>query len=234
MSRTCTILPQTTSLHHAFSLLRKGYPDLPFSVQSHGKPFRSASRVITDALVQTTLEKLSTLPKNRIVVLMPWRAGLAFAEPFGEYGIDRFYHVSARRDEETLQTMVDYENGDLHPDDTVIIADPMLATGNTSVDSMKRMAKQGIPPDHIILTTIIAAPEGIAAARKFAPSVEIIVGALDEKLDANGFIVPGLGYFGDKYFADMNAEETNRFLQELQLPKKAKEKLRQRFASHTK
>ena len=74
MSRTCTILPQTTSLHHAFSLLRKGYPDLPFSVQSHGKPFRSASRVITDALVQTTLEKLSTLPKNRIVVLMPWRA----------------------------------------------------------------------------------------------------------------------------------------------------------------
>ncbi|PIP64990.1 uracil phosphoribosyltransferase [Candidatus Peregrinibacteria bacterium CG10_big_fil_rev_8_21_14_0_10_49_16] len=226
----CSILSRTPSLQQACALLRYGYPDLPCKEQTHGQPFRSAAQVITDTLAQKTMEELSGIPKKKIVLLMPWRAGLAFAESFRKQGIDRFYHISARRNEETLQTIVDYEEGDILPQDTVIIADPMLATGNTVLDSVKRIEEKDIPSDRTVVVSLIAAPEGIAAVQNHSAAIRILLGVLDEKLDDKGFIVPGLGDFGDKYFADMNAKETDIFLQELQLPKKAKEKLRQRFA----
>jgi len=83
-------------------------------------------------------------------------------------------------------------------DKTIIIADPMLATGKSMVDTIKQLVTQYGVPKKICLLAIIAAPEGIAYIENNVPQhVELWCGAIDEKLDDKAYIVPGLGDAGD-------------------------------------
>ena len=80
----------------------------------------------------------------------------------------------------------------------VIVVDPMLATGNSSVAAIDRLKKEGA--QDIRLLCLLAAPEGVARMKEAHPNVPIFTASLDEKLNEQGYIVPGLGDAGDRMF----------------------------------
>ena len=80
----------------------------------------------------------------------------------------------------------------------VIAVDPMLATGNSSVAAIDRLKKEGA--QDIRLLCLLAAPEGVARMKEAHPNVPIFTASLDEKLNEQGYIVPGLGDAGDRMF----------------------------------
>lgn len=80
----------------------------------------------------------------------------------------------------------------------VIVLDPMLATGGSAVDSISKLKDCGVKS--IKFMCIIAAPEGIKALTSAHPDIEVYCAALDEKLNENAYIVPGLGDAGDRIF----------------------------------
>ncbi len=80
----------------------------------------------------------------------------------------------------------------------VFVVDPMLATGGSAVAAINFLKQHGCK--NIIMMNIIGAPEGVAAVQKAHPDVEIYLAALDERLNENAYIVPGLGDAGDRIF----------------------------------
>lgn len=80
----------------------------------------------------------------------------------------------------------------------VFVVDPMLATGGSAVAAINFLKQHGCK--NIIMMNIIGAPEGVAAVQKAHPDVEIYLAALDEKLNENAYIVPGLGDAGDRIY----------------------------------
>ena len=108
-------------------------------------------------------------------------------------------HIGLYRDEETLQPVEyfcklpqDIEERD------VIVVDPMLATGGSAADAITLLKKRGAR--NIKLMVLIAAPEGLKAVMNEHPDVDIYTASVDEKLNENGYIVPGLGDAGDRLF----------------------------------
>ena len=108
-------------------------------------------------------------------------------------------HIGMYRNEETLKpvkyyykTPSDIENRE------VIILDPMLATGGSGIDAITMLKESGAKK--IKFLCIIAAPEGLKKMQEIHPDVEIYCATIDEKLNENGYIVPGLGDAGDRIF----------------------------------
>lgn len=212
-------------LIQAFAKLRFGYPELPYSEQTKGREFRQNADLIIDQIAEETMADLNP---SEVVVLMPWRAGLAFAQAYRKRGVTRFFHINAKRNEKSLKTEVDYHNGKIFPADTVIIADPMLATGNTAFDSIDRILEQGVSPENIIMNAVVAAPIGVRKV-KINPRSKVIVGMLDQNLNSHGYIVPGLGDFGDKYFYEYSHYELSNLAINLNLDEETRKRLFMRF-----
>jgi len=108
-------------------------------------------------------------------------------------------HIGMYRDEETLQPHEYYCK--LPPDiqdRLIVVVDPMLATGGSSIDAISQIKSYG--GKHIKFLCVIAAPEGIEALTKAHPDVEVYCANVDEKLNENAYIVPGLGDAGDIIF----------------------------------
>lgn len=84
-------------------------------------------------------------------------------------------------------------------EDTVIIVDPMIATGSTLIEVISELKKYG-EPKRIIVAGILGAPEGISKIKEKFPDVEIFVGKVDRELNEDGYILPGLGDAGDRAF----------------------------------
>ena len=107
--------------------------------------------------------------------------------------------VGMYRDEETLEPVEYYcKVPDQLEDRLVIAVDPMLATGNSSVAAITRLKESGA--QEIRLLSLLAAPEGVARMQEVHPEVTVFTAALDEKLNEQGYIVPGLGDAGDRMF----------------------------------
>ncbi len=107
--------------------------------------------------------------------------------------------VGLYRDEKTLQPVTYFEK--LVPDirqRKAMILDPMLATGGTLIATIDMLKKAGC--QDIIGIFLVAAPEGIEKLRQAHPDVDIYVAAVDERLNGDGYILPGLGDAGDKIF----------------------------------
>lgn len=108
-------------------------------------------------------------------------------------------HIGMYRDEETLQP---HEYYCKLPSDIqerlVVVVDPMLATGGSAIDAISQIKSYGAT--HIKFLCLIAAPEGVAALTEAHPDVEIYCANVDERLNENGYIVPGLGDAGDRIF----------------------------------
>ena len=91
------------------------------------------------------------------------------------------------------------------PDDIasryVLLLDPMLATGESAARATRILINEyNVKEDHIIFVNVICAPEGMMAYSKMFPKVKLITGSIDENLNENRHICPGLGDFGDRYF----------------------------------
>jgi uracil phosphoribosyltransferase len=103
------------------------------------------------------------------------------------------------RDHATLKPVEYYAK--LPPDiaqRSAIVADPMLATAGTAIAAIGQLKKAGVA--RLCMVAALAAPEGVAALAAAHPDVPLFVAAVDERLDANGYIVPGLGDAGDRLF----------------------------------
>ena len=108
-------------------------------------------------------------------------------------------HIGMYRNEETLEPVEYYCKlpNDINERE-VFVLDPMLATGGSACDAIGQIKKRGAK--HIKFIGLVAAPQGLKALHEAHPDVDIYVGALDEKLNDNGYIVPGLGDAGDRIF----------------------------------
>ena len=147
-------------------------------------------------LAQTTGTRLVG-PPLLVTVL---RAGLGMVEqaqvllPEASVGF-----VGVARDEETALPTQYLES---LPDDLrgrrVIVLDPMLATGGSMVHAIGLLQRRGA--DDIVVVCVVAAPEGVAALGKAAPNARLFTAAVDDGLDGNAYIVPGLGDAGDRQF----------------------------------
>ncbi|MGL5616904.1 MAG: uracil phosphoribosyltransferase [Sarcina sp.] len=146
----------------------------------------------------TTKSKILAGKKMAIVPIL--RAGLGMVDgmlkliPAAKVG-----HIGLYRDEETLQPV---EYFCKLPQDIaereVIVVDPMLATGGSAIDAIMLLKQKGAR--YIRLMCLIGSPEGVKAVVEAHPDVDVYVGAIDEKLNENGYIVPGLGDAGDRLF----------------------------------
>ncbi len=138
---------------------------------------------------------------DKDVILVPiLRAGLGMVEgvssmiPSATIG-----HVGLYRDEETLEPKEYYSKFPENINEaTVIVLDPMLATGGSAAAAIDMVKRKGAK--EILFIGLVGAPEGVANLHKLHPDVHIFLAALDEKLNENGYIVPGLGDCGDRLF----------------------------------
>ncbi|NBQ97796.1 MAG: uracil phosphoribosyltransferase [Microbacteriaceae bacterium] len=149
-----------------------------------------------------TVAKGVRLSRPRPIIIPVLRAGLGMLEgivkllPTAEVGF-----LGIKRNEETLQP---YTYANRLPDDLtgrqVFIIDPMLATGGTLIDSIDYVFDRGAT--EVTCICLLGAPEGLAAVKEHVGdrNVQIVLGALDEKLNEHGYIVPGLGDAGDRLY----------------------------------
>ena len=145
-------------------------------------------------------------PARRVTLVPVLRAGLALMEPALRLLPEstRVGFLGMARDETTLEPKFYLERlpGDLAADE-VIVLDVMLATGGSAVAAVDAVTTAGAT--RIRLACLVAAPEGVARVHRAHPGVAITVGALDERLDDKGFIVPGLGDAGDRLYGEPTA-----------------------------
>ncbi len=140
------------------------------------------------------------LAGKKLAIVPILRAGLGMVDgmlqliPAAKVG-----HIGLYRNPETLEPVEYYCKLPADCEEReVFVVDPMLATGGSSVAAIRMLKDKGVK--HIRFLCIIAAPEGVERMKKEHPDVDIYIGALDEKLNDHGYIVPGLGDAGDRIF----------------------------------
>lgn len=157
---------------------------------------------LSDVEIETPICKtvVKELSGKKMAIVPILRAGLGMVDgmltliPAAKVG-----HIGLYRDPETLKPVEYYCKLPADcADREVFVVDPMLATGGSSVAAIRMLKEKGCKNIHFMC--IIAAPEGIQAMKVAHPDVDIYVGALDEKLNDHGYIVPGLGDAGDRIF----------------------------------
>lgn len=154
--------------------------------------------------LETPITKMIGKRTKQGVALIPiLRAGLGMVDALMDLiPSARIGHIGLYRNEETLEPVEYYCKV---PTDIaerqVLVLDPMLATGGSAVDAITLIKRRGAK--NIKFVCIIASPQGVATLRKAHPDVDIYCGALDEKLNEKGYIVPGLGDAGDRLFGTL-------------------------------
>jgi uracil phosphoribosyltransferase len=194
-------------IHHKLSLIR--------SENTSTKDFRQTVSEIGGLMAYEVTRDLKTVEievktpiavaKTRVlandVVIVPiLRAGLGMVEgimnliPTAKVG-----HIGLYRDEKTLETHEYYAKfPDTIAKSTVMIVDPMLATGGSLLRAIELVKATGAKD--IIYVGLVGAPDGVKKVIEKHPDVSIFLAALDEKLNDRGYIVPGLGDCGDRLF----------------------------------
>lgn len=151
--------------------------------------------------IETPLGQFDTFELRKQVVLVPiLRAGLGMVEgildliPTAKVG-----HVGVYRDEETLLPHEYFAKFPSNLEEAeVLVLDPMLATGGSADAAIEVVKNRGAK--NIKLVCLVGAPEGVEFIKKNHPDVDIFLAALDDKLNDQGYIVPGLGDAGDRIF----------------------------------
>ena len=158
-------------------------------------------------LAETTGERVKGLDDVVIINVLraatPFVEGLLKAFPRARQGV-----ISASRDEEAgrneegeFPITIDYVKlPEITEEDTVIVADPMLATGSTMNAVLDHVTEQAPDPEHLIVLSAVSAPDGLIRVGEQFPEADLLTVAIDDHLDDNGFIVPGLGDAGDRAF----------------------------------
>ena len=152
---------------------------------------------IDTPVTRTTAKRLSG---KKLAFIPLLRAGLGMTQgilnlvPAAKVG-----HVGLYRDPETLKAVEYFVKLPQDIEDReIIVIDPMLATGASAIEAIHSLKKRGAK--HIRFMCLIAAPEGVEKLKEAHEDVDIYIAALDEKLDENAYIIPGLGDAGDRLF----------------------------------
>lgn len=160
------------------------------------RDFETIPKIVETPITTTTAHVL----KKPVVIVPILRAGLGMVE--GIHNIipsARIGHVGVYRDEETLEP---HEYFAKFPADiaesTVLIVDPMLATGGSASAAITMVKRRGAKD--IRFVGLVGCPEGVKRLQKEHPDVDIYLAAMDERLNEKGYIVPGLGDCGDRLF----------------------------------
>lgn len=179
--------------------------------------FRRAAAVLGGLVVAEALRGLETVPgrvttpvgpaavatpARRLTVVPVLRAGLALLEPALALapGEPRVGFIGLARDERTLLPSCYLQSLPAGlADDDVLVLEPMVATGGSTVAALDALAARGAR--RLAVAALIAAPEGLDAIARSHPGVRVTVAAVDAGLDERGFIVPGLGDAGDRLYA---------------------------------
>lgn len=151
--------------------------------------------------VETPVGKTDGFYTRSNVVFIPIiRAGLSMLSPALKIINDaKIGFAGIQRDERSAKPVENYwKIPEVSLKDTIIILDPMLATGGSAGSVIEKLNK--LKPREIRLITVISAPEGVDYINKNFPNVKVYTGDLDQKLNTSKFIIPGLGDFGDRYF----------------------------------
>lgn len=154
---------------------------------------------IETPLVKTTLR---TLAGKKVAIIPILRAGLGMVDGILELiPAAKIGHVGMYRDHDTLQPVEYFVK---LPSDIserqLFVVDPMLATGGSAVAAIDALLKRGAHPESIKFCCLVAAPEGVKVLQEAHPEIDIYAAALDERLNENGYILPGLGDAGDRLF----------------------------------
>ncbi len=139
--------------------------------------------------------------KGKKVTIVPiLRAGLGMLDGVTDLiPSARISVVGLYRNEETLEPVPYFEKFTNDLDERLaIVIDPMLATGGSMVATLDMLKERGCPLVKVIV--LVAAPEGLRRVQEAYPEIDIYTASIDERLDENGYIVPGLGDAGDKIF----------------------------------
>ena len=176
--------------------------------------FRDSASKLSYFLVVEATKHLTTLSKeidtpltktkgvqieNNSVAISVLRAGLGLMD-----GVQQlipnisFGYIGVQRNEETAQPENYYEKLPDLVDKNVFILEPMLATGGSLSFAIETVKKYN--PKNIHALTVISAPEGINNIKENHPDITLVTASIDEKLDDNWYIVPGLGDMGDRLF----------------------------------
>ncbi|MDR5672713.1 Uracil phosphoribosyltransferase [Halalkaliarchaeum sp. AArc-CO] len=162
---------------------------------------------IETPLAETTGERVTGLDDVVIINVLraatPFVEGLLKAFPRAKQGV-----ISAGRDEEAgmdeggeFPISIDYVKlPEISEDDTVIVADPMLATGSTMCAVLDHVLEEANDPEDLFVLSAVSAPDGLIRVDEEFDEATLLTVAIDEKLDEDGFIVPGLGDAGDRAF----------------------------------
>jgi len=157
---------------------------------------------MTSKHIETPMQEMEApvISGKKLVFASILRAGNGLLEGMLELVPSaRVAHVGLYRDHKTLEAIEYYFKA---PDDIadrmVIVVDPMLATANSATMAIEKLKERGA--NNIRFLCLLAAPEGIEAFQAALPDVPIFTAAIDERLNENGYIVPGLGDAGDRMY----------------------------------
>lgn len=162
---------------------------------------------IETPLEETTGERVKGLDDVVIINVLraatPFVEGLLKAFPRAKQGV-----ISAGRDEDAgmdesgkFPITVDYVKlPEITEDDTVIIADPMLATGSTMCTVLDHVLDDQPAPEHLFVLSAVSAPDGLLRVADEFPQADLLTVSIDDYLNDDGYIIPGLGDAGDRAF----------------------------------
>lgn len=157
---------------------------------------------LEDVEIETPMSKSvqKTLTGKKVAIIPILRAGLGMVDGILELiPAAKVGHIGLYRDEETLEP---HEYFLKLPEDIdqrqIFVVDPMLATGGSAIAAIDLLKRHGA--SNLKFVCLVSAPEGVKALQKAHPDIDIYTAALDDHLNENGYIVPGLGDAGDRLF----------------------------------
>ena len=151
--------------------------------------------------IQTPIQNTSGNEISNPLIIVPiLRAGLGLVECFVKFlpNVEKG-HIGLYRDEQTYQPVEYLCKLPKVSNKTILVLDPMLATGNSSSAAIDLIKERGVKIKNIKLISLLAAPEGIKNLRKNHRDLHIFTCSLDKGLNKKKYIVPGLGDAGDRY-----------------------------------
>lgn len=162
-----------------------------------------------DAQVQTPLAPCPATfinPEVPIAIIPVLRAGLSLMEGIQALvPLSTTYHLGLVRDEETLEASCYLNKLPQHfaPNTHIVISEPMMATGGSIMTVMKELVDRGVDPALVRIISVVVAPPALQQLGNTYPTVKIYTATIDETLNEQGFIVPGLGDAGDRTFGTL-------------------------------
>ena len=200
-------LIQSPFLEYKLTILRnKKTPNSLFRQTMNESSYLIAAEVLKfltfkKTSVQTPIRRTQGKILSQQIILVPiLRAGLGLLEGFIKFLPDSEKgHIGLYRDEQTYEPVEYLFKLPKTKNKKVLVLDPMLATGNSSIAAINLIKNKGVKVKDIFLVSLLAAPEGIKNLQKNHRSLHIFTCKIDAKLNKNKFIVPGLGDAGDRY-----------------------------------